>query len=167
MCFSYKIGNCVCFNTDWKEELIDWFKVAEGKWTGHRIALFSFYNLPSDNRTKSVLCLHINFRSLFCIYMYRNVPKFLDRHAWANSADPGAVWSGSTLFAIPSASFGYIILKEKPSCSTFRVITANVWVSEILGVLWHVLLVFGMKKKDWWSWLLTHAFMRLTVNLQL
>ena len=25
--------------------------------------------------------------------------------------------------------------KEKPSCSTFRVITANFWVSEILGVL--------------------------------
>ena len=23
--------------------------------------------------------------------------------------------------------------KEKPSCSTFRVITANLWVSEILG----------------------------------
>ena len=50
---------------------------------------------------------------------YRNDPKFLDRYAWANSADPdqtapkgpkGAVWSGSTLFAIPSASFGLITL---------------------------------------------------------
>ena len=43
-------------------------------------------------------------------YMYRNDPKFSDRYAWANSADPdqtaprGAVSSGSTLFAIPSAS---------------------------------------------------------------
>ena len=43
---------------------------------------------------------------------YRIDPKFSDRYAWANSADPdqtaprGAVWSGSTLFAIPSASFG-------------------------------------------------------------
>ena len=42
---------------------------------------------------------------------YRTVPKFLDTQVWANSADPdqtaprGAVWSGSTLFAIPSASF--------------------------------------------------------------
>ena len=44
---------------------------------------------------------------------------------WANSADPdqtapkGAVRSGSTLFAIPSASFGYITLWSmvKPSCS--------------------------------------------------
>ena len=45
---------------------------------------------------------------------YRNDPKFSDRYAWANSADPdqtapgGAVWSGSTLFAIPPASFGLI-----------------------------------------------------------
>ena len=47
---------------------------------------------------------------------YRNDPKFSDRYAWANSVDPdqtaprGAVWSGSTLFAIPSPSFGLIIL---------------------------------------------------------
>ena len=48
--------------------------------------------------------------------MYPNDPKFSDRYAWVNSADPdqtaprGAVWSGSTLFAIPSASFGLITL---------------------------------------------------------
>ena len=48
--------------------------------------------------------------------IYRNDPKFSDRYAWANSADPdqtaprGAVWSGSTLFAILSASFGLITL---------------------------------------------------------
>ena len=45
---------------------------------------------------------------------YRNDPKFSDGQVWANSADPdqtaprGAVWSGSTLFAIPSTSFGLI-----------------------------------------------------------
>ena len=45
---------------------------------------------------------------------YRNDPKFSDRLIWTNSADPdqtaprGAVWSGSTLFAIPAASFGCI-----------------------------------------------------------
>ena len=50
------------------------------------------------------------------ILIYRNDPKFSDRYAWANSADPdqtaprGAVWSGSTLFAIPSASFGLTTL---------------------------------------------------------
>ena len=44
---------------------------------------------------------------------YRNDPKISDRQVWANSADPdqtapwGAVWSGFTLFAIPSASFGH------------------------------------------------------------
>ena len=59
--------------------------------------------------------------SLYLTYRgvtYRNDPKFSDRYAWANtySADPdptaprGAVWSGSTLFAIPSASFGLITL---------------------------------------------------------
>ena len=46
---------------------------------------------------------------------YRNVPKFSDRRAWTNSIDPdqmllGAVWSGSTPFAILSASFGLITL---------------------------------------------------------
>ena len=47
---------------------------------------------------------------------YHNVHKFSDRQVWANSADPdqtaprAAVWSGSTLFAIPSASFGLITL---------------------------------------------------------
>ena len=41
--------------------------------------------------------------------IYSNDPKFSDRYAWANSADPdqtSPVWSGSTLFAILSASFG-------------------------------------------------------------
>ena len=37
---------------------------------------------------------------------YRNDPKFSDSYAWANSAD----LSGSTLFAILSASFGLITL---------------------------------------------------------
>ena len=45
-------------------------------------------------------------------------PKFSDRQVWANSA----VWSGSTLFAIPF-------------CSTSKVITANCWMSEVLGFL--------------------------------
>ena len=51
------------------------------------------------------------FCSLSFLYVaYRNDPKFSDRQVWANSADPdqmaprGVVWSGSTLFAIPSSS---------------------------------------------------------------
>ena len=50
------------------------------------------------------------------ITCYHNDPKFLERQVWANSADPdqtapqgigiqGAVLSGSSLFAIPFASF--------------------------------------------------------------
>ena len=60
-----------------------------------------------------VICLGIKVVSFA---WYRNDPKFSDRYALANSADPdqtaprGAVWSGSTLFAIPSASFGLITL---------------------------------------------------------
>ena len=48
--------------------------------------------------------------------VYRNDPKFSDRYAWVNSADldqtapRGVVRSGSTLFIIPSASFGLIAL---------------------------------------------------------
>ena len=44
-------------------------------------------------------------------FTYHNDPKFSDRFIWANSADPdqtaprGAVWSGSSLFAIPFALF--------------------------------------------------------------
>ena len=41
---------------------------------------------------------------------YRNDPKFLDRYAWANSADPDQTAPRGALFAIPSASFGLITL---------------------------------------------------------
>ena len=48
---------------------------------------------------------NFNRTSTLKLLAYRNDPKFSDRYAWANSADPDqtAVWSGSTLFAIPSA----------------------------------------------------------------
>ena len=42
---------------------------------------------------------------------YCNDPKFSDRYAWANSVDPDVDRiARSTLFAIPSASFGLITL---------------------------------------------------------
>ena len=46
------------------------------------------------------------------ILLYCNDHKFSDRQVWANSADPDqtAPRSGSTLFAIPAASFGCITL---------------------------------------------------------
>ena len=72
---------------------------------------------------------------------------FLDRQVWANSADPdqtaprgavwsgstlfairGAVWSGSTLFATPSASFGCITLRKSHLVQLFG------WLQQILGV---------------------------------
>ena len=69
------------------------------------------------------------------VYIICNFPKFSDRQVWANSVDPDqtAPLSGSTLFAIPSADLWMQYSKEKPSCSTFRVIPANFRVSEIFG----------------------------------
>ena len=67
---------------------------------------------PNNMRKEKKVILFFNI----LILGYRNDPKFSDRTAWANSADPnqtaprGAVWSGSTLFAILSASFGLITL---------------------------------------------------------
>ena len=62
---------------------------------------------------------------------YHNDPKFSDiclcRHR--SDSDLGAVWSGSTLFAIPSALFGHIIQQVKPPCRNFRVITTIFRVS--------------------------------------
>ena len=51
-----------------------------------------------------------------CTLLVHNDPKFLDRLVLANRVDPdqttprGAIWSGSTLFAIPSLPFGHITL---------------------------------------------------------
>ena len=57
--------------------------------------------------------------------IYHNVPKFSDRQFWANRADPDQT----------APIFWMHYSKEKPSCSTFWMITANFRVSEILGFL--------------------------------
>ena len=69
---------------------------------------------------------------------YRNVPMFSDRQVWANSADPDQ--TAPSLIRVYTVCNSLCIFwmhysKERPSCSTFRVITANFWVSEILGFL--------------------------------
>ena len=58
---------------------------------------------------------------------YRNFPKFSDRQVWANSADPDQ--TAPRLFAIAC------ITLRKRHLVTFKVITLNFWVSEILGFL--------------------------------
>ena len=63
-------------------------------------------------------------------YHYRYVPKFSDRQVCANSVDPdqtaprGAFLSGSTLFTILSALFGYILCVNSYE-SYFRIITVS------------------------------------------
>ena len=64
-------------------------------------------------------------------YMCRDGPKFSDRYAWANSA----VWSGSTLFAIPSASFGLITLWKSHIIQILELLQQIFWVSKYLGNL--------------------------------
>ena len=57
--------------------------------------------------------------------IYCNDPNYLDRQVWANSVDPdqaateGAVWSGSTLFAIPSTSIAHTSILFKDSSFFF------------------------------------------------
>ena len=51
--------------------------------------------------------------------IYRNVPKFSDRYAWANNADPDQT--------APMV---------EPHSSNFREITTIFWVSKYLGNLW-------------------------------
>ena len=50
------------------------------------------------------------------------------------------------LFAIPSASFGLVCMGET-HCSIFRVITAILRVSELLGFLWYILLNILQQKR--------------------
>ena len=63
--------------------------------------------------------------------------KFLDRQVWANSVDPdrGAVWSGSTLFAILSTSFRPITLKYSNTVPILEQLKQFFWVSEFSGFL--------------------------------
>ena len=71
---------------------------------------------------------------------YHNVPKFSDRQVWANSADPDQTVPRGLIRVYTVCNslciFWMHYCKEKPSCSSFRVITTNFRVSEILGILW-------------------------------
>ena len=77
---------------------------------------------------RGIVLLFIENQYLYEMYVeLRNVPKFSDRQAWANSADPD-----QSLIRFYTVCNSLCYFKEKPSCSTFRVITANFRVSEIL-----------------------------------
>ena len=87
--------------------------------TGCRDSEKQYCKKPEKIRThKKFAVINLKFEHGCFTIKYHNVPKFSDRQNWANSADPDqtapriAVWSGSALFAIPSASFGCIILRK-------------------------------------------------------
>ena len=80
-------------------------------------------NLASEiNEDSNISCESVHEQVWFMqhcsrlsLQWYRKDPKFSDRYVWANSADtdqtaPRSSPIRSTLFAIPSASFGLIIL---------------------------------------------------------
>ena len=81
-------------------------------------------------------------------HVYRSDPTFSDRYVWANSTDPdqapprGAVWSGSTLFAIPSASFGCITLRKHHLVQLLGWLQQIFWLSEILGFYSNIFFFF-------------------------
>ena len=97
---------------------------------GHKIRIFltfapppptpptpvKFLNFAPPFSTVCVRACLQSFISYLTFLWYRNDAKFSYRYAWANSTDPdqtaarGAIWSGSALLAIPSASFGLITL---------------------------------------------------------
>ena len=101
------------------------------------------YNMFSsellDYRMTFGVVISITVCSIHWNVTYRNFPKFSDRQVWANSADPDqtapreAVWSGSTLFAIPSASFGRITLRKCHLVQLLGWLQQILWVSEYLG----------------------------------
>ena len=73
-------------------------------------------------------------------------PKFSDRQVWANNVDPrGVVWSGTTLFAIPSASFGRITL-----CALLNYLVQILgWLQQFFGwkCVW-IFTVLGNMSRD-------------------
>ena len=101
-----------------------------------------FYFIGSSCNSWAFVLHHLqDYADVLKTKVYRNDHKFSDRYAWANSADPdqtaprGAVWSGSTLFAIPSASFGLITLWQSHTVQILEWLQPIFWVSEYLGNL--------------------------------
>ena len=58
------------------------------------------------------------------VHLHVHLPSWIE-NCTDQTVPRRAVWSGSTLFAIPSASFGLITLMVEPHSSNFRVITTN------------------------------------------
>ena len=96
----------------------------------------SFYLFLSDRLRQVWLYVWVEFKRI-C----RNDPKFSDREVWANSADPdqtaprGAVWSGSSLFAIPFSHDGQNILLFGPFVWILGSLQQSFLASENLGTL--------------------------------
>ena len=112
---------------------LTYFEIRNDQNTGKIYVRYPLYEDQTDRMTYEVWAYFMIFFLIFCVFgccffisikwsgswKYRNDLKFSDRYAWANSADPDRPrcrwngkqyrpWSGSILFAIPSASFRLI-----------------------------------------------------------
>ena len=100
-------------------------------------------------RTNILMNLWIKWHRIRKKWLYRNDPKFSDRYAWANSADPDQRSSLIRVYAVCNSLYIFWkhYSKEKSSLSTFRVITTNVlcvWIfrkftliCNLLRKTWH------------------------------
>ena len=74
---------------------------------------YTYWLLSSDRRLKAK------------IIKVPKLPSFSDRQIWTNNTDQ--IWSGSTLSAIPSASFGCIMLRK------IHLVQLLGWLQQIFG----------------------------------
>ena len=97
-------------------------------------------NMHLGQEGRFLACKIPYFTSIFALDSDKLVPTTIiylsDRQVWANSADPDR----SSLIRVYTVCNSIYIFwmhysKERPSCSTFRVITINFRVSKILGFL--------------------------------
>ena len=93
--------------------------------------------------------LFLRFRYKFT-ELHHNDLKFSDREVWANrpdlTASEGAVWSGSTLFVIPSATFIWTPFSMVKEQQFFPV--SNSFFFDLYGIIWH-LFTCRMKEDEW------------------
>ena len=105
------------------------------------LLLVQFYIVPlktTKQKCHYLISIMRNSVSKYFNLSYRNDPKFSDRYARADSADPDQ----ATLFAIPSASFGLVTLWQSHIVQILEWLQQIFWMFEYLGNLGYIQLLF-------------------------
>ena len=134
-------SNVLCiFNTNWMT-MCDFEYRSWGEYIGGQYWIWTHRTTSGRYMVQRGTLLRLPQTKVAERLVYCSDRKFLDRYAWVNSADPdqtsprGAVWSGSTLFTIPSSSFGLINLWQSHIVQILEWLQQIFWVSEYLGNL--------------------------------